>query len=60
MWAALVDKEYDYLVKKGLLPVGLSDRIRRIDKGSGMPIAVGALFILHLFVTVMIAADRLS
>ena len=60
MWAALVDKEYDYLVKKGLLPVGLSDRIRQIDKRSGMPIAVGALFILYLFATVMIAADRLS
>jgi len=35
VWAALVDKEYDYLVKKGLLPVGLSDRIRRIDSLEG-------------------------
>ena len=60
VWATLVDKEYDYLVKKGVLPEGLSDRIRRIDKWSGIPIAVGVLFILYLFVTVMIAADRLS
>ena len=55
-----MDKKNDYLVGKGLLPKGLSHRIKAVEKGSATLITVGALFILYAFVTVMIAADRLS
>jgi hypothetical protein len=60
LWAAVLDKEYEFLVRLGLLSEGLADRIRRIDKGRGIPVAVGALLALYLFVTIILVASRLS
>ena len=37
-WATLLDREYDFLVRKGLLSQSLSDRARRIEKGGAIPL----------------------
>ena len=47
-WAALLDREYDFLVRKGLLSQSLSDRVRKIEKGGIIPLAVTLLFGVYL------------
>jgi hypothetical protein len=55
-WAALLDREYDFLVRKGLLSQSLSDRVRKIEKGGIIPLAVTLLFGVYLFVSIMLLA----
>ena len=53
-WAALLDMEYDFLVRRGLLSRSLSDRVRRIERGGAIPLAVGLLFAVYLFVSILL------
>ena len=58
-WAALLDREYDFLVRKGLLSQSLSDRVRKIEKGSAISLAVILLFGVYLFVSILLLAPGL-
>ena len=57
-WAALVDREYDFLVRRGLMPKTLSNRVKRMETGGGIRLAVGALFLVYLFLSVMLLSLR--
>lgn len=50
-WAALVDRENDFWIRKGVVKDSTSGWFRRLEKGRFLVVCVWALFLLLLFLT---------
>ena len=50
-WAALVDRENDFWIRRGVVKESTSGWVRRLEKGRFLVVCVWVLFVLLLFLT---------
>ena len=58
-WAALVDKEYNFWMRRGIMEESSGDRLRNFDKSRSLVIIVAALFVFFVFLTVFLFTSGL-
>ena len=58
-WAALVDKEYNFWMRRGIMEESSGDRLRNFDKSRSLVVIVAALFVFFVFLTVFLFTSGL-